>query len=554
MNKPNLKPTVCLVLHAHMPYVLRHGHWPHGEVWLMEAVVGVYLPLIKTLRHLSNQSLSLSFALGLTPVLLLQLSDKDFQNRLEKYLKELIEKAQSDASNNDFRAIAEHWANHYAELYALYLNIDKDLPAEFTVFQEQGLLELLGGMATHPYSALINSDRSIDRQLEIGNRISQSILGNISRGIWLPECSHRPQVHRSDPISGGPEQLRYGIDRIMERNGVSHYFVESDLFGSARSEGVVRHGAFHKCDWEAVNQYPEMMWRSVLEPHLVNTMGQNSRITAFARHPEACAQVWAADGGYPGDSSYLEFHKRVNGDGHRYWRVTDRSIGLGGKKLYNYSAAALTARSHALDYVKKIEGWLSTHPFGRPATLNLCFDAELFGHWWFEGPVFLKQLLTLLGQHSGIQCVSPAVRLKTAKPEKIVWLGEGSWGAGADHRVWWSDKTQWMWESIHRAEKRFYGLFDRIESSSRPNKKVQSLMPHFEWALQLLQSSDWIFVITTKGAVDYGYQRFCKHLERFEALAEGVESGLGKRKPTEHVSLLIKEAIIQQPAPKGIFQ
>ena len=353
---------------------------------------------------------------------------------------------------------------------------------------------------------------------------------------------------RSDPISGGPERLRFGVDRILERCGVSHFFVEADLFEGARSEGVVRHGVFHKTSWDAVSEHPEFMWRSVLEPHRVNTMGAHSRIVAMARHPEACAQVWSADGGYPGDSAYLEFHKRKDGQGHRYWRVTDRDIGLGGKKLYHPASAGLTARAHAVDYLHKIESWLSAHPFGRPSTLTLCFDAELFGHWWFEGPQFLEHLLHLLGQHPHIDAVTTDRRLQETDVDKVVWLGEGSWGAEADHRVWWNDQSAWMWQAIHRAEHRYHQLTDALHSARKPTQKAMRLHKHFSWAFLLLQSSDWIFVITTKGAVDYGYQRFCEHLSRFEALADAVEAALKRKKVSPVTELKVKEAILMQPS------
>ena len=544
---PTVKPAVCLVLHAHMPYVLKHGHWPHGEVWLMEAAVGVYLPLIGMLQRLSRRKVSASFSLGLTPILLLQLADKGFQARLLQYIDERLERAAKDHIDSDICETSKYWFKHYQTLKQLYSQIKYNIPQAFAKAQNRGQIEILSGPATHPYAALLTSDRTLEHQIRVGRQISKRILGKCSSGIWLPECSHRPQIMRRDPISGGQERLRYGVDRILERCGVSHFFVESDLFDAARSEGVVKHGVFHKTTWDAVSEYQEFMWRSVLEPHRVNTMGKHSRIVALARHPEACAQVWSADGGYPGDSAYLEFHKRKDTQGHRYWRVTDRGIGLGGKKLYHPASAGLTARAHAVDYLQKIESWLSAHPFGRPATLTLCFDAELFGHWWFEGPQFLEHLLHLLGQHSHIDATTADRRIRETDVDKVVWLGEGSWGAEGDHRVWWNDQSKWMWQCIHRAEHRFHQLSDALQAARKPTQKAIRLHKHLSWAFLLLQSSDWIFVITTKGAVDYGYQRFCEQLSRFDALAEAVEFALMRKRISAVTELKVKEAILMQP-------
>ena len=44
MNEP--LGCLCIVLHGHLPYVLHHGTYPHGEAWLYEAAAETYLPLL----------------------------------------------------------------------------------------------------------------------------------------------------------------------------------------------------------------------------------------------------------------------------------------------------------------------------------------------------------------------------------------------------------------------------------------------------------------------------------------------------------------------------
>src|SRR5438093_1520768 len=59
----------ALVLHAHQPFVLGHGRWPHGSDWLCEAVVQSYLPLLRTLRTLSERGVSPRVTLSYLPLL-----------------------------------------------------------------------------------------------------------------------------------------------------------------------------------------------------------------------------------------------------------------------------------------------------------------------------------------------------------------------------------------------------------------------------------------------------------------------------------------------------
>ena len=65
-----------LVLHGHIPAVLGHGVWPHGEDWLYEAAAGSYLPLVDFLDRMHEEGVPVRLTLGLTPILLTQLADR----------------------------------------------------------------------------------------------------------------------------------------------------------------------------------------------------------------------------------------------------------------------------------------------------------------------------------------------------------------------------------------------------------------------------------------------------------------------------------------------
>ncbi|MFM2245387.1 MAG: hypothetical protein RL071_1461 [Pseudomonadota bacterium] len=547
-----------IVLHGHMPWVLHHGRWPHGEHWLLEAVTGVYLPLLGVIDELAGHGVPAGLTLGLTPVLLEQLRQPALMALVDAYLDDRLQRARADQGDPSTARVAAHWERELLTLRDRWLAIDRDLVGAFAGHARAGRIELLSGFAAHGYAALTRHDRCIAAQLRVGLATSERHLGLRPSGIWLPECSFRPTGPWTPPLPGfGGEVLRPGVDRILEDNGVTHFVVDSHLFASARSEGVVEGGdpaaGFQKVGWEAANLEGHRGWRSVLEPHRVGTHGGPSNLVAFARHPDVSEQVWQADGGYPGDGRYLEFHRRKDGDGHRYWRVTDRKTDLGDKQPYDPGAVPAATFSQAAHFAEIVRGRLRAHRAhtGRPGCVTAPFDAELFGHWWHEGPGFLRDLLLRLHADPDVQVRTAAQVLREDPPDKVVWLPEGSWGAGGDHRVWLNEQTSWMWEALYRAEDRFLGLKWRLGRPGVPAAATERLTEAAR-ALLLVQASDWPFVVRTGGAVDYGIRRFCGHLDDFDVLCNIAEDEAAGRSPSPALLAVRAAALARDPVFPGL--
>ena len=56
---------LCLVLHGHLPYVLHHGTYPHGEAWLYEAAAETYLPLLDVIGEAALHKARPALTIGL---------------------------------------------------------------------------------------------------------------------------------------------------------------------------------------------------------------------------------------------------------------------------------------------------------------------------------------------------------------------------------------------------------------------------------------------------------------------------------------------------------
>ena len=521
-----------LALHGHMPWVLHHGRWPHGEHWLFEAAVGVYLPILSVLDELDEAGIHGALSLGLTPVLLEQLRHPTFRSGLDHYLVDLIRRAQHDAKDRVLTERAQRWERSFGALQTLWRSIDGDIVGAFAAHAKAGHLELLSSFAAHGYAPLIKHDRCIRAQLEMGLRTSERHLGFRPTGIWLPECAFRPAGPWTQPVLGGPTRDRMGVDRILEAHGVTHFFVDAVTANGARSEGRwTAEDGFEKIGWDAADREAHIGWRDVMEPHWVGTHGGASKVAAFARHPDVSEQVWSADVGYPGDPRYLEFHKRKDGDGLRYWRVTDRKADLGAKESYDADVVASVAHNQARHFAsvvsQRLHDWNAST--GREGCVTATFDGELFGHWWHEGPEFLREALVAIHHDPAVRLQTAAARLESHPPSEVVWLPEGSWGEGNDHRVWLNDQTRWTWEAAHRAEDRFLGLLWKVQQKSK-RKRAEALLKLAARELLLLQASDWQFVIHTAQAVDYGFRRFSGHLSRFDTLCSMVDDALNGRR------------------------
>ena len=134
-------------------------------------------------------------------------------------------------------------------------------------------------------------------------------------------------------------------------------------------------------------------------------------VAVFARDIPSSRAVWSADDGYPGDFSYREFYRDIGFDlpldyigpyvhegaiPHQYRvQVLRNPAKTDDKKPYDPEAARRKAEEHAenflynrLKQVKKLSTLMD-----RPPIIVSPYDAELFGHWWFEGPQWIEFLL-----------------------------------------------------------------------------------------------------------------------------------------------------------------
>jgi len=623
-----------LVLHSHLPYVRKAGRWPHGEEMIHEAIAETYLPLLNALNELVEAGYQPRLTLGLTPILLEQLSDPDVTDHFEQYLEERVALAERDVRRFS-RSVKDEWETAYLEARAIYLNalrsvlaarhlaeiptpgaaaddpdrhrqawekagqtiealldtgatpaehfgpidvssleltdqelaqlppppipVDYELLAHrqaerdhllhlarwyrdwfqsllhdfrvryhrnlvdgFRALQDQGVLDILTSMATHCYSPLMDRDSTLYAQLKAGRESSKRHLGRYPRGMWLPECGYRPPYQRD---ANGATYYKPGLEEFMAEQGIEYFFTDTHviqggaLVGKAAGDAIGPYGAIPV---RRVIRFegPRVRFGTTFKAYSV----RQSPVAVLGRDERTGLQVWSATHGYPGDFLYREFHRKDDQSGLQYWRITGADVDLGYKQLWSPEAAFGQVQVHADHFVNLVRGRLYDYraASGEYGVVLSAYDTELYGHWWFEGIAWLKEVLRQLSLHPDVDLMTAAEFLDAHPPEEVLDLPESSWGNGGGHWTWWNPDVYWLWQPVHRAERRMEELVARYPHAEG---ELLEVLNQAARELLLLESSDWPFLITTGQARDYAIKRFTGHLARFDRLAAIADRG-----------------------------
>lgn len=496
------KGYLSLVLHAHLPFVRHPEHDRFlEENWFFEALTETYLPLLDVFESLANGGIHFRVTMSLTPPLLSMMTDPLLQQRYVRYLDERIEALEQERRRTEgdayFHPVVLFYDDLYKRLRRRFVERDRmDVSQSFRRLMEAGYLDIITCGATHGYFPLLAVNReSIYAQLSMAVRTHERILGRRPRGIWLPECGYKP-----------------GVDQMLKEFGIDYFILDSH--GLLNAEPRPKYGVH----------------RPIRTP---------AGPAAFGRDFESSKQVWSAEEGYPGDPVYREFYRDVGFDvrephidklfdagvrtftGLKYHRITGKAHW---KEPYHPGWARERAAEHAGHFLlnrQRQAQWLNSF-FDRPPVVLAPYDAELFGHWWFEGPQWIDFLLRKIAyDQNDIKTITPSEYLDRFGDLQPASPPECSWGAGGYHEVWLNGTNDWIYPHLHAAATRMSGLVQRFNNADGNQR----------WALDqaarellLAQSSDWAFIMKTGTSVEYAVRRFKTHIHRFDRLATMVEN------------------------------
>jgi 1,4-alpha-glucan branching enzyme len=506
---------------------VNHGTWPHGIEWLHEAAAETYLPLLRVLGRLEADGLALHCNLNISPILLEQLAHPVFQSEFPKYVERKIVAAREDeayftsAGESHYAETARFWHRFFVDTLTHFESLDRDIIKGFRHFNDKGLIEIITCGATHGYMPLLGTDESVRAQVRTAVNTHRRHIGQHPKGIWAPECGYRPAGFWNYPIGNAdgsppaPGFNRIGIEQALSESDIDFFFVDTHLV----EESARASSPYERSGSQPAEPQPQLDYRRLYQPYFVDgPYDKRFATTVFPRDPRTGMQVWSGDSGYPGDANYLDFHKKRWPGGHRYWSVSGPTVDMADKRPYDMNAAAEMAKQHARHYVHLIwEALQESFSDTVPPILCSPFDAELFGHWWFEGPLWLEAVVRAIHDFpNGIALTDCSKYLETYPRAGFISMHEGSWGAEGTNHVWMNPETAWTYTKIYPAE-----LYTREVCTSMKWKDLgigERIVKQLCRELLLLESSDWQFLITTGAARDYAELRFETHNDLFHEL------------------------------------
>ncbi|MDR0867888.1 MAG: DUF1957 domain-containing protein [Planctomycetota bacterium] len=513
---PEEKGYWALVLHQHLPFV-RHPEYdvPLEEQWYMEAVVSVYTRLIKMFWNLSNDKVDFRVTLSLTPSLLSMMTDDLLKKRVARHIDELIALATRERDNSvgkPYHETVEQILARFWNAKNVFDAYEGDLTRAYKDFQDMGKIEVITCPATHMVLPLFKHfGEAVRSQIQIACRQYRRVFGRAPRGIWLAENAYTPD-----------------IDKFLAAEGIKWFLVNAN----GLEEGDTRN--FYGTD------------APVITPNGVAAFGidQKTRAAVWSResgypgHPNY--KEWYRDLGYEADWDYLpEYFKTANvrrNTGLKYYRITAKGADLGAKDYYHPEWAAGTAHEQSGQFVchRGAQAYHTNEVNKKKPMIVSAYDAELFGHWWEEGPEWIESVFRkMLFDQNEVRPVTPSEYLGENPTQQKMMPGASSWGKKDYFQTWVEERdyqpNHWIFRHLYRMTNHAIDCATKfrdldLATETNPQRRVLGrALNQMVRELFLAISSDWGFLISTGQAVRYSEVRTIKHIDRTKELLRQIE-------------------------------
>ena len=494
----NIKGYVNFVLHAHLPYI----HHPESEdyleeEWLFEAISETYIPLLLNFKRLEEEHVDFRLTMTMSPPLLNMLDNKLLQERYIKYLNKHIELAEKEVKRTVYDSRLNNLSKYYLNRYTNDLHVFKDiynceLIKGFKHFQDIGVLEIITCGATHGYFPILYiNEKTVRAQIAVGVQTYKKFFGKAPRGIWLPECGYVPEA-----------------DKYLKEFGIEYAIVET-------------HGILYADPTPIYGTYAPIV--------------SHGGLVAFGRDLESSRQVWSSINGYPGDFNYREFYRDIGYDcdyeyikpyiasngarvntGIKYYRITGKDCP---KDYYDIQWAKDSAEKqagHFMDCRTKQIDHLASY-MNVPPIITCPYDAELYGHWWYEGPYWLYILFKkIYYDECNFKLITPSEYIDMYPQMQVSTPCRSSWGANGYSEVWLNQTNDYAHRHLHKAGDRMCELASMFPNEG--NTLRRQALNQCARELLLAQSSDWLFIITNGTMVEYAHKAIKDHIGRFTKL------------------------------------
>jgi len=464
---------LALVLNAHMPFV-RRPEYPRflEERWFFETLSETYLPLLRMFRSLEADGVPFHLTMSVSPTLAAMLGDKVLGDRYVEYLNAQLRLAAAEEERVGADPAFGPLVRMYGALYRAdkddFLELyNRDVLGAFDYFYKKGRVELMTSGATHAFLPIFrDSQEAVIAQVETAIISHRKAFGKNPAGFWLPQLGWYS-----------------GVAEVLRAYNVQYTIVTTK--GAVLGDPTPRYGSF------APVECP-------------------SGLVAFIRDAGGTDAVWSEASGYPADPAYRDFYRDIGFDlpaeylnghleepgeriftGFKYWAVTGRSDE---KRPYDSVAARARAIKHAeLFMAERLASAQAASPLmDRPPLMVCPFDAELFGHWWFEGPIFLETLFRKVAEAGALEAVTLGEYLRAHPTNQVSTPEFSSWGDGGFAEVWLDGSNDWIYRHATKAVERMSELAERFPDESGLRERILNQAAR---EVLLTMCSDWALLM-----------------------------------------------------------
>ncbi|MFO0546935.1 MAG: 1,4-alpha-glucan branching protein domain-containing protein [Polyangiaceae bacterium] len=483
---------VAVVLHAHLPWV-RPGSADISfeEAWLYEALWESYVPLYRLAARLTERRRDGErrpfFTLSLSPTLIAMLRDPERVSRFDRYAAGITSRIEGALSTRpDLAPALEDHRVRLDDARAALRELSGDLVQGFAALAEAGAIDLATTAATHALLPATYSEATARAQLRMGLRYFNTVTRRHARLLWLPECAYDERLEDTIASSGATAT-------ILDAHAI-------DL-GRPRSRYGVR--------------------RPIVS---------DAPFAFFGRSTVLCDRIWSREHGYPSHADYREFFASLGPSDDALSRPIKpfRVTGRPEKSPYDPARARATAADHAADLLDACGAFLAADlgrsgPGDAGPIATLAFDAELFGHWWWEGPTMLEAFLARADGRDGRPITTTPPRYLELDPVLPVSRpATSTWGRGGYLDVWTHPRSSVATRIAHRAERRVLFIDELVRDTPRTETQRLARLGAIR-ELFLLMASDYGFMLRTGEFETYAHAMLREHAARVEAFTRVAE-------------------------------
>jgi 1,4-alpha-glucan branching enzyme len=510
------KGYISLVLHAHLPFIREPDYDDFlEERWFFEAITDTYIPLLIAFDRLMSEGVPFRITMDISPSLAAMMQDELLCERFDRHLDKMIRLCDKELERTRFMPeyyrLAQMYHARFTQAKDLFNNRwQRSLIGAFRHVQNAGFLEIITCGATHGFLPLLNvHEESVRAQVRTGVDSYRRSFGRNPPGIWLPECAYYENM-----------------DKYLAEEGIKYFLLETHgiLFARPRPK------------------------YGVYAPYYTK-----NKVAVFGRDAESSKSVWSSKEGYPGDHNYREYYRDVGFDldweyvkdfiaptgdrvftGIKYHRITGHTDN---KQPYDPDKADEMAAMHAGNFLfnreKQIE-YLSS-VFDRQPIIVSPYDAELFGHWWYEGVNFLYYFFKKIHfDQQTVKPITPTEYLNKYPRNQVIAPSPSTWGHKGYAEVWLNNGNDWIYPHLHKAAELMINLSKHAQPDTALKYRILNQMAR---EMLLAQSSDWPFIMTMGTFVEFAANRVVGHLENFYTLYNQYIS----QQPQERVVKLVEQ-------------